>query len=135
MPRKPLRPCNYPGCPNLSENCYCEKHRKIIQSEANKRYDENKRDSGLRKFYASAEWKKLRQLKLQQSPMCEICYSQGKISKANIVDHVRPIKEYPDGKLDISNLQSVCMSCHSRKTRNEEADRYNKKGEDKDWKF
>ena len=27
MPRKPLKPCSYPGCPNLTAGQYCEKHR------------------------------------------------------------------------------------------------------------
>ena len=35
MPRKPLKPCRYPGCPNLCEGQYCEEHK----AKANSDYD------------------------------------------------------------------------------------------------
>lgn len=33
MPRKPKSPCRYPGCPNLSDGVYCEKHRGLYARE------------------------------------------------------------------------------------------------------
>lgn len=33
MPRKPKRPCRYPGCPNLSDGVYCEVHRTLFARE------------------------------------------------------------------------------------------------------
>ena len=33
MPRKPKRPCRYPGCPNLSDGVYCEVHRALFARE------------------------------------------------------------------------------------------------------
>ena len=35
MPRKPKRPCSWPGCPNLTEGRFCEEH----QKEENRRYE------------------------------------------------------------------------------------------------
>lgn len=40
MPRKPKRPCSYPGCPNLTYGRFCPKHEK---KEA-KRYEKYDRD-------------------------------------------------------------------------------------------
>ena len=40
MPRKPKRPCSFPGCPNLTDGRFCEKHEK----EENKRYEKYDRD-------------------------------------------------------------------------------------------
>lgn len=28
MPRKPKRPCSYPGCPNLTDGRFCPEHEK-----------------------------------------------------------------------------------------------------------
>lgn len=30
MPRKPKRPCSYPGCPKLVDGQYCEEHQKLV---------------------------------------------------------------------------------------------------------
>lgn len=40
VPRRPKRPCSYPGCPNLTEGRFCEEHEK----EENKRYEKYDRD-------------------------------------------------------------------------------------------
>ena len=46
------------------------------------------------------------------------CLSEGRYTPAKIVDHIIPIKM--GGKtLDESNLQSLCWSCHSKKSNNE----------------
>lgn len=29
MPRKPKRPCSYPGCPNLTDGRFCPEHEKM----------------------------------------------------------------------------------------------------------
>ena len=34
MPRRPQRPCSYPGCPNRCDGQYCEEHSK----QMNRRY-------------------------------------------------------------------------------------------------
>lgn len=40
MPRKPKRPCSYPGCPNLTDGRFCPEHEK---KEA-KRYEKYDRE-------------------------------------------------------------------------------------------
>lgn len=40
MPKKPKRPCFYPGCPELTDNMYCERHKSIV----NKNYNKYERD-------------------------------------------------------------------------------------------
>ena len=41
MPKKPLRPCSHPGCPNLCEGQFCEQHR----VEERRKYDKYERSS------------------------------------------------------------------------------------------
>ena len=47
MPRKPKRPCSYPGCPKLVEGQYCDKHKKLTDSQ----YNKYGRDEFTKSFY------------------------------------------------------------------------------------
>ena len=38
MPRKPKRPCSYPGCPRLTDGRYCEEHAKL-EAKRYEKYD------------------------------------------------------------------------------------------------
>ena len=116
MPWKPKKPCRHPGCPNLTDQRYCEVHREGAGTEANRVYDRDVRDQEMREFYNSTAWRRLRELKLKRNPVCEECYRRGRISKAAIADHVLPAREYPSRRLDIDNLQSLCRGCHNKKT-------------------
>ena len=55
MPRKPKRPCSYPGCPNLTDGRFCPEHEKM---EA-KRYERYDRDPNTKRRYGRA-WKRIR---------------------------------------------------------------------------
>ena len=115
MPWKPKRPCGHSGCPNLSDESYCEIHREGVRTAANRQYNDNVRDCDMQKFYISTAWRTLRRLKLSQSPVCEECFKRKRVSEAVIADHILPAREYPSRRLDIDNLQSLCRACHNRK--------------------
>lgn len=74
------------------------------------------------KFYLSKDWKNLRELKINENPICELCLSVGIITPANVVDHIIPIEVIEDLKLEYTNLQSLCENfdgvnnCHRQKT-------------------
>lgn len=51
MPRKPKKPCGYPGCPNLTEGRYCKEHEK----QMNQSYEKYGRDKAVRRI--SLYWK------------------------------------------------------------------------------
>src|SRR3990167_147808 len=55
------------------------------------------------------EWHKIRAEQLSLAPYCCQCRQP-----ASHVDHIRPLK--CGGTNDSNNLQSLCASCHSRKT-------------------
>lgn len=67
-------------------------------------------------FYTSTEWRALREYKLSLDPFCETCFKFGYVVPAKIVDHIIDIKNDPDLRLEITNLSSLCKSCHDRKT-------------------
>lgn len=109
MPRKLPTPCNYPGCPNLSHERYCEKHKR---QEA-KRYDQQRGTAAQRGY--DSRWRKIRAMVLAEEPLCRECARQGRVVPAQHIDHI-------DGNVnDMSreNLQPLCASCHSRKTARE----------------
>lgn len=55
MPRKPKKPCSYPGCPELIEDgSYCKKH----QKDVNRYYEKYKRDPLTKKRYGPT-WRRI----------------------------------------------------------------------------
>jgi 5-methylcytosine-specific restriction enzyme A len=74
-----------------------------------------------RDFLNSTAWQRLRKLKLQQQPECEICSRRkSQPVPATDVDHILPRHTHPELSLTLSNLQSLCRPCHSRKTATEQ---------------
>lgn len=92
MPTKPKQPCAYLGCPKLSNGRYCEEHRKKVNKD-----------------YA---WHKLRSKYVQSHPYCEKCLEQGKLAPVKDVHHIVPLSR--GGKNEMSNLMSLCHSCHEK---------------------
>lgn len=107
MPYKPKKPCAYPGCPELTNERYCAKHKKLTDAQ----YDARFRDKSAKDFYGSKEWKRKRREFLIEHPICEYC----RMKAATIVDHIVPIR-MGGALLDDENLQALCSSCHSAKS-------------------
>ena len=64
-------------------------------------------------------WAELRARHLALEPDCRNCAAHGQHRRAQIVDHIEPIRRAPERRLDPSNLQSLCRSCHQQKTMRE----------------
>ena len=75
-----------------------------------------KNDNG--EFYRSRAWRSLRAMKLYHNPLCECCMENGQLTQAKVVDHVIPINLGGE-PMDISNLKSLCIRCHNRKSAKE----------------
>lgn len=104
------RPCAVKSCPNpaIDGSLYCIEHQSLVKRQY-KRYNEIRTDRDIQKFYHSSRWNRLRQWKLNQNPICEICGAP-----AEIVDHIIPIREGGD-PMSVDNLQSLCKACHNKK--------------------
>lgn len=107
MPRKPRRPCSYPGCPELVEGRFCKEHEK----ENNKNYERYKTNPETHKRYSKA-WKIIRKRYISEHPLCESCLKENRMTKAEHVHHIKPLSI--GGTHDESNLMSLCKSCHSK---------------------
>ena len=107
MPRKPKRPCAYPGCPNLTERQYCPNHEKT----ARRQYDRNQRDPHVNKTYGRA-WKRIRDRYASEHPLCEMCLAEGRVTLMDEVHHILPVAR--GGRHNKGNLMSLCRSCHNK---------------------
>ena len=112
MGRRPLRPCRAPGCRILVPGGYCPAH----QPEKNGR---SERAASWRWMYATQTWDGLRSAQLLKEPFCRACAARGLRVRATDVDHIRDHKGDWTVFTDERNLQSLCHSCHSRKTAQE----------------
>lgn len=109
MPRRPKRPCSFPGCPKLTDGRFCEEHAKV---EA-KRYEKYDRPIETKRRYGRA-WKRIRDRHISQFPLCEMCKQKGLVVAAEEVHHIKPLSQ--GGTHAEENLMSLCKTCHSKIT-------------------
>ena len=122
MPKKPKHPCHHPGCPKLTDERFCEEHKKLH----NQNYEKYGRDKAVHRRYGRA-WTRIRASYVKTHPFCELCYEGGKIVPVEEVHHKVPLAE--GGTHDRDNLISLCRSCHA-KLHAERGDRWHgRKGE------
>lgn len=66
-------------------------------------------------FYNSKGWRMTRKIYIKNNPLCEECKKNNLIVSGNVVDHIKQINK--GGNLyDQSNLQTLCNSCHAKKS-------------------
>ena len=135
-----LRCCRAAGCNKLVAipERYCEFHKKDYQKwlsenrpkPSHARYQRRmygSKEGKYQQFYNTTAWRKLSQQVLKNNPVCVACLSNGIIRKADVVDHIIPIRVDWTKRLDADNLQPLCNSCHRRKTNKEVRKRKNNK--------
>ncbi len=117
------KPCNYPGCAALIERgTHCPAHadtpkqrRRDYETHRRQRNPELKLSQKMRN---SVRWRKVRALKLADSPLCEdplgLHARDGTTRTATQVHHIKPLVSHPELAYHESNLMSVCHGCHSK---------------------
>jgi 5-methylcytosine-specific restriction enzyme A len=113
MPSAPKRPCTYPGCPELTLNGRCEKHKR----QELKDIDRQRGNANARGY--DYRWQLARSSFLNKHPLCTECHRNGMVVAAAVVDHITPHRG--DRKLfwDVGNWQSLCEMHHDSKTMRE----------------
>ena len=106
MPTQPKRPCRYPGCPSLATpgEQYCPQHKTKTEQFYNKYQRPNDKNA-----YGRA-WKRIRDRKIKENPLCEECLKNGIYKAAEEVHHILPLAD--GGRSTQDNLMSLCRSCH-----------------------
>ena len=118
MPKKPNKPCPGRGprrnsCPNLIKSPEkCCPQCMVYAKKETRQYDKERGSSGERGY--DATWQKLRDIKANRDPLCEECLKSKKVKPLEIVHHIKPIEEYPELRLMMENLMSLCNDCHEQ---------------------
>ena len=76
-------------------------------------YDKFYRDKKSKTFYQSAQWRAVKEMKLNRDPLCETCLQTGRTVKADMVHHMIPVKKGTK-KLELDFLVSLCHACHNQ---------------------
>lgn len=80
-------------------------------------------DPAIRKIRNSRRWRdQVRPRQLRDFPYCVCCDALGRLREATQVDHIVPLSEGGE-PYEPSNLQSLCIHCHARKTAEENRER------------
>ena len=114
MPLRPLKQCKV--CNKLTRDVsgYCEEH-KDMAKETHKEYKNNRTDKKEQSFYNSKQWINTRAMALARDHgLCQHCLKEGKVTAADVVHHKIPIKVNWLLRLVLSNLISLCNSCHQK---------------------
>lgn len=117
MPVAPLRPCLSPRCRGRVRSGYC---RDCARGR------EQQRGSAHARGY-TRRWERYRKAWLAEHPICgdrastrstahSRCWKERRVVAARHVDHITPHEGDQELFWDSANHQSLCASCHSRKT-------------------
>jgi 5-methylcytosine-specific restriction protein A len=112
VPSRAMKFCGWPGCNKLTQERFCDTHQAehdLQLQQADRNYN-RQRGSAKSRGYDS-QWEKVRALKLRLNPLCEKCESLCMIVPADMVHHIKAIKD-GGAKYDLNNLKSLCNACH-----------------------
>lgn len=70
-------------------------------------------------WYADRRWRAKRAAQLQKEPLCRYCQEQGRITAADVADHIEPHRG-DLAKFWRGALQSLCHECHSSRKQRED---------------
>ena len=104
----PTRLCLQAGCPN-------ESHYRGRCAEHARSNDRNIRRAG-RRIYNTAKWRHTRERVLSEQPLCA---TEGCDTISTDVHHIVDLDDGGDPWAR-SNLEALCLACHSRITRSEQ---------------
>lgn len=110
---KAMRVCSTPGCPELTADGRCDRHRTAA---------DRARGTSAQRGYNSKQWRAARRAVLRRNPVCVICHVQA----ATVADH------HPVGRRDLVALgvtdpdapfrmRGLCGPCHGTETANNPA--------------
>jgi len=112
MPMKPPIACTHKGCSRLAkagDGGLCSVHKKARHDN----YSKMRGDKSITRIYGTKAWKLARRMALERdNGWCVMCQKKPAI----LVDHIKELKD-GGSPYDLSNLQSLCHACHTKKTK------------------
>lgn len=80
------------------------------------------------KRYTHSAYRKRRAVFLNANPLCVHCSEKGLIEPATVLDHIQPV-EQGGSFYDTDNWQSLCVTCHARKSNKDKVSKRSKGGQ------
>jgi len=114
MPFLPAKQCTHPGCPWVGRGV-CPTHDRLKK----KQYYANRNKSWQHLY--NYRWEKYSKGRLRRHPLCVTCLNDGKTTAARVTDHIIPHKGSIKLFWDHTNHESLCKTCHDKKTAGEGA--------------
>lgn len=117
MPSAIPRACRKRGCPKTTtdRSGYCDEHR-------NEGWQQHQRGQTRHQRGYGSKWDGIRARILKRDRhICQECLRNGRPVPAATVDHIKP--KAHGGTDEDRNLESLCYSCHYRKTAKERLNR------------
>ncbi|MDH6268265.1 5-methylcytosine-specific restriction protein A [Rhizobium sp. SG_E_25_P2] len=116
-----MRPPRLCQCGNIVPagiRCACQQK----QDRERKARHDARRPSARQRGYTS-EWDKARREYLAAHPHCRLCAAMGRITPANVVDHIKPHRGDMRLFWTRANWQPLCTPCHSSVKQKQERSR------------
>lgn len=104
-------------------------HNKRRKYQPERKAQQRRRKDERKEFdYTAPVWRKFRKAKLTENPLCRYCLEMEppRYTAATVLDHITPIRE-GGAEWDSDNLQSLCATCHNKKSGREAHSHFNKK--------
>ena len=111
--------CRTIGCVNkvLIGDLDCEECRakKGREPSRHRSYNRFRRDRRSQRFYESTAWRnKRKEIIRRDKGRCQACERRGIITVGNVVHHIEELKDNWERRLDSTNLEVLCHSCHNK---------------------
>jgi 5-methylcytosine-specific restriction enzyme A len=123
-PRRALKPCARPGCPELVTHpaMMCEKH---AAQKAQAERDARNSDVVM-KWYRTQRWERIKIYMRSLNPLCQRICDNGQrcIYPSAILHHIISPRVRPDLMYDAENLICVCEDHHPNTEGEEDLTRY-----------
>lgn len=111
MPQRAGSACTRPGCAGIVRAGVCTVcGPRKAQRDAN--YDRERGSAASRGY--DRRWQRLRLMYLRANPFCADCTTSQKTTQATEVHH--KVAKRDGGQDEWNNLESLCKSCHSKRT-------------------
>jgi 5-methylcytosine-specific restriction protein A len=107
MALRAFKTCGHVGCPTLTKDGWCDKHRGD--------YDRQRADDELRPLYKTARWLRFRKWFLRLNPFCQRVWNGEQCHNvATEVHHRRGLREHQEDLCDAAQCCALCRACHHK---------------------
>lgn len=74
-------------------------------------------------FYSTNAWIMIRDKRRRNNPLCQRCEQRGFLRPGKIVNHIKPVEDYPELALNYDNTEHLCDSCNDWQTKQDARER------------